>query len=199
MNPDRTLSWDWHPGRVPDNVGLDDSVYLETTYIFGLFRSEVPDAIVFGRGSSAYKGTMFDMGRAARVTVGQFALMHGARVICDSEVHIGDHVLISWNVVLMDSYRVPFDPNQRRIELEQLPSRPLRIAHAAVPTKPIRIERNVWLGFDVCVLPGVTIGEGSVIGARSVVTSDIPPFTLAAGNPAQPIRRLSSNVPTTYG
>ena len=54
---------------------------------------------------------------------------------------------------------------------------------------PIRVERNVWLGFDVCVLPGVTIGEGSVIGARSVVTSDIPPFTLAAGNPAQPIRR----------
>jgi acetyltransferase-like isoleucine patch superfamily enzyme len=94
--------------------------------------------------------------------------------------------------VLMDTYRVPFDAELRRAELDLVPTRALRLAHADVPVKPIRIERNVWIGFDACVLPGVTIGEGSVIGAKSVVTADVPPFTVVAGNPARVIRSLNA-------
>jgi acetyltransferase-like isoleucine patch superfamily enzyme len=48
-----------------------------------------------------------------------------------------------------------------------------------------------WIGFDVCVLPGVTIGEGAIVGARSVVAGDVPPYTVVAGNPARVVRRLS--------
>jgi acetyltransferase-like isoleucine patch superfamily enzyme len=124
------------------------------------------------------------------VTLGEYALVHGARIICDAEVSIGDYALISWNVVLMDTHRVPLDVPGRRRELERVPTRPRRYASAAVPARPIRIEPNVWIGFDACVLPGVTIGRGSVVGARSVVTSDVPPFTVVAGNPARVIRTL---------
>jgi len=116
--------------------------------------------------------------------------MNGARIICDSEVTMGDYCLISWNVVFMDTYRVPLTPEKRRRELELVPTRSLRVAMADVPARPIRIASNVWIGFDVCVLPGVSIGEGSVIGARSVVAEDVPPFTVAAGNPARVIRTL---------
>ena len=56
---------------------------------------------------------------------------------------------------------------------------------------PITIGSNVWLGAQVCVLPGVSIGEGSVIGAGSVVTKDIPAQVLAAGNPCRVIREIS--------
>jgi acetyltransferase-like isoleucine patch superfamily enzyme len=59
-----------------------------------------------------------------------------------------------------------------------------------VAGRPIRIGRNVWIGFDACVLPGVTIGEGSIVGARSVVFADVAPWTLVAGNPARVIRAL---------
>jgi len=59
-----------------------------------------------------------------------------------------------------------------------------------VPGRPVRIERNVWIGFDSCVLPGVTIGQGSVVGARSVVAEDVPPYAVVAGNPARVIRLL---------
>ena len=52
---------------------------------------------------------------------------------------------------------------------------------------PINIGRDVWLGRGCCVLPDVTIGEGSVIGANSVVTKDIPSFSIAAGVPAKVI------------
>jgi len=55
-------------------------------------------------------------------------------------------------------------------------------------SKPIRIGRDVWVGRGSCILPGVTIGEGSVIGANSVVTRDVPPYSIAAGVPAKIIR-----------
>jgi acetyltransferase-like isoleucine patch superfamily enzyme len=191
MNPDRTLSWDWFPGTIPENAFIDETAYIETTFSFQFFRSRRERAIEYGRGASTYLGTMFDLGPNARVTLGDFALVHGARIICDAEVRIGDYALISWNVVLMDNYRVPMNARERRVEMEQVPKRELRLACAPVEAKPINIERNVWIGFDACVLPGVTIGEGAIVGARSVVTTSVPPFTIAAGNPARIIREMT--------
>jgi len=185
----RALPWDWYPGTIPENAEVDATAYVETSYSFALFRSEQPAGVRIGRGASTYLGTMFDVGPRGRVRLGEYALVHGARIICDAEVEIGAYCLISWNVVLMDSYRVPFDPARRRRELERAARPPRRLA-ADVPARPVRVGRNVWIGFDACVLPGVTIGEGSVVGARSVVAADVPPYTVVAGNPARVIRRL---------
>ena len=60
-------------------------------------------------------------------------------------------------------------------------------ATAAVRTAPVVIEDDAWLGFNVTVLKGVVIGRGAVIGAASVVTTDVPPWTVVAGNPARQI------------
>ena len=193
MNADRTLPWDWHPGKVPENVVIDDNAYLETSYSFLLYRSELPLGVKIGQGTSIYLGTMFDVGPKGKVTFGDYVLMNGARIICDAEVAIGDYCLISWNVVLMDTCRLPFEPEKRRRELELISERHPRVADAAAPARPIRIGPKVWIGFDVCVLPGVSIGEGSVIGARSVVAEDVPPYTVAAGNPARIIRTLEAS------
>jgi acetyltransferase-like isoleucine patch superfamily enzyme len=191
VNPDRTLPWDWFPGRVPENAFVDAEAYLETTYSFQLFRSALPDAVRIGRGASIYLGVMFDLGPHARVSVGEFTLMNGSRIICDSEVFIGDYCLISWNTVLMDTRRFPFEAAIRRRELEERSRRQSRhVTSTKANARPIRICNNVWIGFDSCILPGVTIGEGSVVGARSVVVNDVPPFTVAAGNPARIIRQL---------
>ena len=190
-NEPRKLPWDWFDGQIPDNVSVHAGAYIETTYSFHFLRSRRPEAVVYGEGSSTYLGTMFDVGPVGRVQLGKYTLVHGARIICDLEITIGDYCLISWNVVLMDTYRVPMDARGRRLELQRVPTRALRLASADVPAHPIRIERNVWIGFDTCVLPGVTIGEGCVIGARSVVTQSIPPFTVVAGNPARVIRTIT--------
>ena len=196
MNKKRTLPGDWHPGFIPDNAIIDKTAYIETTYSFGLFRSKLSVGVEFGRGSSCYKSTMFDVGPDGCVKIGQFALVHGARIICDTELVIGDYALISWNVVLMDTYRMSLNSQARRAELEAIPRRNPRRLDATSIASPIRIENNVWIGFDACVLPGITIGEGSVVGARSVVMQNVPPFTVVAGNPARNIRRLK---PTTAG
>ncbi len=190
MSAPRTLPWDWYSGTVPENVQVDENAFVETTFSFFLYRSRAPVGLKIGRGASTYLGTMFDAGPQARISIGEFALVHGARIICDAEVEIGAYALISWNVVLMDTYRVPFGAANRRRVLESVSGHRPRVIEADVPARPIRVGRNVWIGFDACVLPGVTIGEGSVVGARSVVVEDVPPYSVVAGNPARVLRRL---------
>jgi len=191
MNADRSLAWDWYEGRVPVNVRIADLAYVETTFSFYLFKSERADAITIGDGAAVYLGTMFDVGRQGKVAIGDYTLVNGARIVCDDSVIIEDYALLSWNVVLMDTYRVPFDPDARRVWVRRVPETEPRRLDGKVAARPLRICRGAWLGFDCCVMPGVTIGEGAVVGARSVVMSDVAPFTIVAGNPARLIRRLT--------
>src|SRR5947208_2388786 len=155
MNSDRTLAWDWYSGRIPENVVVDEDAYLETSYSFLLYRSELPLGVRVGRGTSIYLGTMFDVGPRGKVTFGDYVLMNGARIICDSEIAIGDYCLISWNVVLMDTHRLPVDPALRRIELERAAQRPSPRpsphqmgrgggSAAQVAASPVHVGKNVW-------------------------------------------------------
>ena len=189
----RAVPGDWYDGSIPANVRVHEAAYVETSFSFSQFRSRLPVGATVGEGASVYLGTMFDIGPRGRVSVGRYALLNGARIVCDAAVEIGDFTLVSWNVVIMDSYRLPFDPLRRRAVLQRGSS----IRDDAPPTdaRPVRIGAVVWIGFDVCVLPGVTIGDGSVVGARSVVMNDVEPFTVVAGNPARPIRRLDPGDP----
>jgi acetyltransferase-like isoleucine patch superfamily enzyme len=190
MTAKRVLPWDWYAGEVPDNVFIDETAFVETAFSFYLYRSRLPTGVHIGKGASTYLGTMFDVGPRGRVTLGDYALVHGARIICDTEVEIGDYALISWNVVLMDTYRASLDMARRRQQLEDAATRSPRSIESREPGRPVRIARNVWIGFDACVLPGVNIGEGAIVGARSVVTDNVPPRCIVAGNPARIVRRL---------
>jgi acetyltransferase-like isoleucine patch superfamily enzyme len=187
----RTLPWDWHPGIIPENVVFDPTVYLETTFSFFRYRSQLPIGVQVGRGTCIYAGTMFDVGPHGRVSIGECVLLNSVMIICDAQIEIGDYALISWNVVFMDSYRLAADPRQRRGALQQVPRRQPRLLHPQVSARPIRLESNVWIGFNTCVLPGVTIGEGAIVGARSLVAEDVEPYSVVAGNPARFIRRLN--------
>jgi acetyltransferase-like isoleucine patch superfamily enzyme len=198
LDADRRLPWDWYHGKIPENVVLDETAYVETSFSFLNCRSEAEVGIRLGHGASTYLGTMFDVGPRGQVRIGDYALVHGARIVCDLEIEIGDYSLLSWNVVLMDSYRVSLDPDQRRHELKEAARRaqrlPVIIDGNPPPARAICIGKNVWIGFDACVLPGVTIGDGAIVGARSVVIEDVEPYTIVAGNPARPIRRLASTL-----
>jgi len=185
------LDWDWHSGTVPANVSIDPTAYVETTFSFSRLRSRRRDAITIGRGAATYLGTMFDLGPQARVSIGDFTFVHGVWFISDLGIAIGAYSMLSWNVVLMDTYRVPLDAGERRRALRSVArSTDRRLGGAARRARPVRIGANVWIGFEACVMPGVTIGDGSVVGAKSVVFDDVPPHTVVAGNPARLIRKL---------
>jgi acetyltransferase-like isoleucine patch superfamily enzyme len=167
---------------------MHETAYVETSFSFDLYRSRLPVGATLGEAAAVYRATMFDVGPGGRVSVGRYALLNGVRILCDAAVEIGDFALISWNVVIMDNYRLPLDPLRRRALLERG-----RLQHG--DARPVRIGAVTWIGFDVCVLPGVTIGDGVVVGARSVVADDVEPFTVVAGNPARAIRRLDPDDP----
>jgi acetyltransferase-like isoleucine patch superfamily enzyme len=190
----RRLPWDWHPGVIPANVVIDEAAHVETSYSFCAFRSRAAVGVEIGAGASTYGGTMFDVGPRGRVSVGRCVMVNGAQIVCDERVEIGDYALISWNVVIMDTYRVPTDPALRRRYLEHVArSEPRGLPlerDERVVVRPVRVGSNVWIGFDTCVLPGVTIGEGSVVGAKSVGVADVEPYSVVGGNPARVLRRL---------
>lgn len=90
-------------------------------------------------------------------------------------INIADDVMIGPNVSIITSGH-PLEPSQRR---------------SCVVAKPVTIEKNVWIAAGVTIIGGVTIGENSVVAAGSVVTHDVPPNTLAGGNPARVIRPIT--------
>lgn len=97
-------------------------------------------------------------------------------LVDDTHIHIGDDVMIGPNVTLATAGH-PIDPDIRR--------------QATQFNIPIAIHSNVWIGANTVVLPGVTIGENTVIGAGSVVTKDVPANVVAAGNPCRALRSIS--------
>lgn len=113
------------------------------------------------------------------VEIGEHFYANVNCVILDgAKVKFGDHVFIAPNCGFYTAGH-PFDVEQRNQGLEY--------------ARPITIGNNVWIGAQVCVLPGVTIGDNCVIGAGSVVNRDIPAGTLAAGNPCRVIRNIEQN------
>lgn len=185
----RVIAEDWYPGTVPDNVQIDATAYVGSSYCFIRCRSELSGGVQIGRGASLCDATSFDIGPRGVVRLGEYALVNGARLICDSEIEIGAYSLVSWDVVLMDTYRVPFDAEERgRAVVGGCTIDPS-------PARPIWIGRNAWIGFGACVLPGVRIGDGSIVAARSVVATDVPSYVVVAGNPARIVRGLTREDP----
>ena len=100
-------------------------------------------------------------------------------------IEIGNHVLIASKVFITDH-------NHGYYGSEFQADSPLSIpAERQEPSKPVIIRDKVWIGEHVCILPGVTIGEGSIIGAMSVVNKNIPPHSIAAGSPAKVIKKYN--------
>ncbi len=197
----RKLPWDWHPGTIPDNVELRHGAYLETTYSFQFYRSRLATGMVLGENSSAYVGCMFDMGPEAFFQIGNYSLLNGLWLICDQAVTIGSHCLLSWNVVIMDNYRASKVAFERRTMLQAYSRKRVPEVLAPRNVRPVTIGNNVWIGFDCCILPGTTIGDGAIVGARSVVSGNVPACSIFAGNPARLVRSLDPliNLENTRG
>jgi acetyltransferase-like isoleucine patch superfamily enzyme len=115
----------------------------------------------------------------AQIIIGDNCGITGGSIIAVDRVEIGNSVLLGANVIIADTDFHPLSP----IERQQ--------AGQGGAVRPVVIEDNVFIGTNAIVLKGVRIGTGSVIGAGSVVSSDIPPNVIAAGNPARPVRSLS--------
>lgn len=117
-----------------------------------------------------YEGGHIGLSDDAQLTLGSGYANSNLRISCRKRITIGHNVLIGPNVTIRDS--------------DDHLIRPVRCSQ----TKEVTISDNVWIGTNATILKGVTIGNGSVIAAGSVVTKDIPAHTLAGGVPAKTIK-----------
>ncbi len=100
-------------------------------------------------------------------------------------VHIGNNVLIASKVFITDLEHGSYIGDENDSIPESI------VKDRPLSSKPVNIGNNVWIGELCSVLPGVTIGENSIIGANSVVTKSIPPNCIAVGNPARVIKQFN--------
>lgn len=102
-------------------------------------------------------------------------LAYGALITTSGGVSIGDRTLVGYGARILSSNH-------------HIPAVPQRIFAAGHTDAPVVIEQDVWIGANAIILPGVTIGEGAVVAAGSVVTRDVAPWTVVGGIPARELR-----------
>jgi acetyltransferase-like isoleucine patch superfamily enzyme len=160
-----------------EKVGRNLRVDLGAPYVYGDIRIRIGDDCTMNAISSFVSTSV---GRNPVLEIGNKTYMgHRVSISVGSRVTIGSHVLIADNVFIADNPGHPLDAAKRRVQGVE----PDQI-------RPVTIGDDVWIGHGCKIMPGVTIGEGSVVGAGSIVTRDVPPFTLVAGIPAKPVRDL---------
>jgi acetyltransferase-like isoleucine patch superfamily enzyme len=169
----------------------------------------------FGRGLSAYGWPVLRCTKGARVTAGQHLVMisesvfsavgvshpcinamepeariligddvglSGASICCASSIKIGDRVMLGADSVVTDTDFHPVNVIPRRY------------VQTGVRTSPVVIGDDVFVGMRAIVLKGVRIGRGAVVAAGAIVTSDVPPYSIVAGQPARVIGRVEVDI-----
>ncbi len=129
----------------------------------------------------------------SRIKIGNNVFLGGGSTIdCAISVTIEDDVLVSYGCILSDSDNHSLRYSIRKKDLADW-KEGCKHDWSTTISKPLLISKGAWIGAGAIILKGVTIGEGAVIGAGSVVTKDIPPYSIAAGNPARVIREIPLN------
>jgi acetyltransferase-like isoleucine patch superfamily enzyme len=141
-----------------------------------------------GRDSIVQCWISFDAAHGT-VAIGDRSYIGASHIVCHSAVTIGADVIISWGVTIVDHDSHSIYWNLRKSDVEQWRHGTKSWEH--VPVRPVVIRDKVWIGFGASILKGVTVGEGAVIGACAVVTRDVPPYAVVAGNPARVVRQLA--------
>ena len=137
-----------------------------------------------GEGSFLQEPIAFHYGKHTKIGKNFFGNFH-LTIQDDGEVSIGDNCNFGPNVTIVTPLHPMLAKERQRMRTASGEEKSLCY------TKPVRIGNDCWLGANVTVCPGVTIGDGCVIGADSVVTRDVPPGSFAVGLPCKVIRFLS--------
>jgi galactoside O-acetyltransferase len=175
-----------------------DSI-LQQNFSIDVFTNPEPRIYVnAGKDNMLDCQILFESGKG-EVIIGDNVYIGNSKIICRSKVEFGNNIFVAWGVYFYDhdSHSLDYRVRQKDIrqQLEDHRNGDIFIKNkdwAVVNTAPIRIGDNAWIGMNSLILKGVTIGEGSIVGAGSVVTKNVEPWTIVAGNPAKVVKTLEN-------
>ena len=138
--------------------------------------------MAFGKGfTTGYRCRFEMMGEGVTLRLGENCKIgDNVHIVASRQVTIGDNCLFASHIFISDTNHGTGKENP----MTPPDSRPLS-------ADPVSIGSNVWLGEGVAVLPGAQIGDGCIIGAHAVVKGEIPPYTIAVGAPAKPVKKYN--------
>lgn len=150
-------------------------------------RHTVGGKVTIGKSSIVHCRIAFDH-PGGEVRIGDRCYIGASHLVCHSGIRIGNDVIISWGVTIVDhdSHSVHWQDRSNDVA-DWMTGRK---DWSKVAVAPVTVADKVWIGFGASLLKGVTVGEGSVVAANTVVTKDVAPYSLVAGNPCRVIRSL---------
>lgn len=146
-------------------------------------------------GKQSYiRGELLILSKEGSITIGDYCYIGDlTRIWSVKSIIIGNRVLISHNVNIHDSNSHPSSASRRHQQAMGI----FNNGHTGdlddVPSDSIVIEDDVWIGFNSTILKGVRIGRGTIVGANTLITKDIPEYSVVVGNPAVIIKKLEKN------
>lgn len=175
--------------RIPKTVVVDPTAVVHATAKFANL-GRIDGAIRVGAGTHV-RGELLTFWNAGSIEIGEHSYIgEGSRIWSQASIRIGNDVLISHLVDIHDTDSHPIDAEERVRDARSILAGSGCLVPAQTLSAPVVIGDRAWIGFKATILKGVTIGEGAIVAAGSVVTRDVAPYTVVAGNPARQIREL---------
>lgn len=166
-------------------IGNGSKIYDET-----IIYNSKKESIIIGVNSHI-RGELLIQNNTGKIKVGNYCFIGvGSKLWSAKSITIGDNVFISHNVNIMDTNSHETDAHMRSQSFKKSLDNEVDIDFTGISVKEVVVEKNAWIGFNAIILKGVTIGEGAIVAAGSVVTRDVPPYTIVGGNPSRIIKKV---------
>lgn len=184
-------------GRVPSQVPLLQVVGWDhlgiNSEVTGRCSKTVEGGFISIGNDTLIEGILRTESPVGRITIGNNCYIGGGSIIGSAiRIEVGDDVLISYQVIVMDSNNHSLKRSERKRDLADWRDGN-KHDWSVTSSKPVIIGSGSWIGARAIICKGVTLGEGAIVGAGSVVTRDVPAWTIVAGNPAAIVRELGED------
>jgi acetyltransferase-like isoleucine patch superfamily enzyme len=165
--------------------------FLEKSHLYNISKNK--SSIEIGN-DSVIAGELLTFAHGGKIKIGDFCFIgKDTRIWSDTNIIIGDRVLISHNVNIHDNNSHPINPIDSHNHFKEIKKQGHPKTMDGLNGKEIIIKDDVWIGFNSIIMKGVTIGEGSIIAAGSLVLKNVPPFCIYGGNPSKLIKKINTN------
>jgi acetyltransferase-like isoleucine patch superfamily enzyme len=183
LQPGVPVKGDWCNFPVPLNMEVGENTVIDSSSCFKKFFSTKQPGLKIGSNVTLQSPALATE-ENGYIEIGDYCFISGAAIISSIGIVIGSHVFIAGGVTIVDSDFHPVDPAARMQDTIAISAVGNKHQRPSFESLPVKIEDNVWIGFNATILKGVTIGEGSVIEPGAVVLKNVPPRSVVSGNPA---------------